>query len=83
MKSFYDLGYRKVLAVNTSRRDLDLLAIPQSQKFLMAMGEESNGRDMERSAKAVHQHRPDILHLAQQTFGTEVDHIMVCFGAGG
>ena len=83
VKSFYDLGYRKVLAVNTTGRDLDLLAIPQSQKFLMDMGEESNGRDMERSAKAIQHHRQDIFHLAQQTFGTQVDHIMVCFGAGG
>ena len=83
VKSFYDLGYRKVLAVNTTRRDLDLLAIPQSQKYLMDMGEESNGRDMERGAKAVQHHRQDIFHLAQQTFGTQVNHIMICFGAGG
>jgi cell division GTPase FtsZ len=83
VKSFYDLGYRKILAVNTTRRDLDLLGIPQSQKFLMDIDEESDGRDMERGAKAVRQHRQDILHLAQQTFGTQVNHIMVCFGAGG
>lgn len=83
VKSFYDLGYRKVLAVNTTRRDLDLLAIPQSQKFLTDIGEESNGRDMETGAKAVRQHRQDIFHLAQQTFGTQVNHIMICFGAGG
>jgi cell division GTPase FtsZ len=83
VKSFYDLGYRKVLVVNTNRHDLDLLAIGQSHKFLMDMGEDSNGRDMEKGAKAVQQHRQDIFHLSQQRFGTQVDHIMVCFGAGG
>ncbi|MHC4084716.1 MAG: AAA-type ATPase lid domain-containing protein [Planctomycetota bacterium] len=83
VKSFYDLGYRKVLAVNTNRRDLDLLAIGQSHKYLMDMDEEINGRDMETGAKAVQQHRQDILHLFQQTFGPQVNHIMVCFGAGG
>ncbi|MHC4482980.1 MAG: AAA-type ATPase lid domain-containing protein [Planctomycetota bacterium] len=83
VKSFYDLGYRKVLAVNTTRRDLDSLDIPQGQKFLMDIGEEGTGRDMERGARAVRQHRQDILHLARQTFGTGIDHIMVCFGAGG
>jgi cell division GTPase FtsZ len=31
----------------------------------------------------VAQCKQDILHLARQTFGTEVDHIMVCVGAGG
>ncbi|NIP27495.1 MAG: hypothetical protein GWN67_25750 [Phycisphaerae bacterium] len=83
VKSFYDLGYRKVLAVNTTRRDLDLLAIPQSQKFLINTGEDGNDSEMERGSKAVQQHRQDILHLVQQTFGTQVNHIMICFGAGG
>jgi cell division GTPase FtsZ len=82
-KSFYDLGYKKVLAVNTNRRELDSLDIPRSQKFLLGMGQEGSGKDLERGAKAVQQHMQDILHLACQTFGTQVDHIMVCFGAGG
>jgi cell division GTPase FtsZ len=83
VKSFYDLGYRKVLAVNTTRRDLDLLAIDQSQKLLMDMREGSNERDMEREVNNVQQHRQDILRLAQQTFGAQVNHLMICFGAGG
>ncbi len=83
VKSFYDLGYRKVLAVNTTRRDLDLLAIPQSQKLFMDIREGINERDMERDVKNVQQHRQDILRIAQQTFGTQVNHLMICFGAGG
>ena len=83
VKSFYDLGYKKVLAVNTTHHDLDLLDIPEAQKFLMDVGEGYMGRDMERGAKAVQQYKQDILHLARQTFGTQIDHIMVSFGAGG
>jgi len=83
VKSFYDLGYRKVLAVNTTHHDLDLLDIPRRQKFLMDIGEKGAGKDMERGKNAVQQYQQEILHLAQQTFGTEVDHIMVCVGAGG
>jgi len=82
-KSFYDLGYRKVLALNTTHNDLDLLNIPQNQKFLMDTGEQGAGKDMERGERAVQQHQQGILHRARQTFGTQVDHIMVCFGAGG
>ena len=48
VKSFYDLGYKKVLAVNTTHHDLDLLDIPQNQKFLMDIGEKGAGKDMER-----------------------------------
>ncbi|MHC4597157.1 MAG: FtsZ/tubulin family protein, partial [Planctomycetota bacterium] len=83
VKSFYDLGYKKVLAVNTTHHDLDLLDIPKNQKFLMNIGEKGAGKDMERGKEAVQQHQQDILHLTRQTFGTEVDYIMVCFGAGG
>ena len=83
VKSFFDLGYKKVLAVNTTHHDLDLLDIPKEQKFLMDIGEKGAGKDMERGAKAVQQYQQEILHLARQTFGTQVDHIMVCFGAGG
>lgn len=83
VKSFYDLGYRKVLAINTTRNDLDLLNIPQSQKFLMDTGEHGAGKDMEKGERAFRQHQQEILHLVRKTFGTEVDHIMVCFGAGG
>jgi cell division GTPase FtsZ len=83
VKSFYDLGYKKVLAVNTTHHDLDLLDIPKNQKYNMNIGEKGAGKDMERGKDAVQQHQQDILHLTRQTFGTEVDHIMVCFGAGG
>jgi len=83
VKAFYDLGYKKVLATNTTHHDLDLLGIPEGQKFLMDIGKKGAGKDMERGEKAVQQHQQDILHHAGQIFGTQVDHIMVCFGAGG
>jgi cell division GTPase FtsZ len=83
VKSFYDLGYRKVIAVNTTHHDLDLLELPKPQKFLMDIGEKGAGKDMERGRAATEQYKQEILHLARQTFGTQVDHIMICFGAGG
>ena len=83
VKSFYDLGYKKVLAVNSTHHDLDLLGIPEEQKFLMDIGEKGAGKDMERGEKAVQQNQQKILHLARQKFGTQIDNIMVCFGAGG
>ena len=83
VKSFYDLGYKKVLAVNTTHHDLDLLDIPETQKFLMDIGEKGAGKNMERGEKAVQENQQKILHLARQLFGTQIDHIMVSFGAGG
>ena len=83
VKSFYDLGYKKVLAVNSTHHDLDLLDIPEEQKFLMDIGEKGAGKDMGRGEKAVQQNQQKILHLVRQTFCTQIDHIMICFGAGG
>lgn len=83
VKSFYNLGYRKVLAIDTSRRDLHLLGIPKNQKFLIGIAEEDTDREMERGRKAIQQHKQNVLNLTKQIFGTKVDHIMICFGAGG
>ncbi|MHC4543238.1 MAG: FtsZ/tubulin family protein [Planctomycetota bacterium] len=83
VKSFYDLGYKKVLVVNTTYHDLDMLDIPVEQKFLMDIGELGAGKDIERGKRAIHQYQQEILHLARQIISTQVDHIMVCFGAGG
>jgi len=83
VKSFYDLGYKKVLAINTTHHDLDLLDIPENQKYLMDMGEKGAGKDMGRGQSAVQQYQQEVLHLTRKTFGADVDHLMISFGAGG
>ena len=32
-KSFYDLGYKKAIVLNTSKHDLDMLPMPDTQKW--------------------------------------------------
>ncbi len=84
VKSFYDLGYQKVLAVDTTGRDLARLDLPESQKFLLGAGRNQYGAaDPEETARVLKQHRQDLLHLARQTFAAQVDRIMICCGAGG
>jgi cell division GTPase FtsZ len=84
VKSFYDLGYRDVLAVNTKGHDLDLLDLPQSRKFLISNNHEKQEiADTNEVSRIFKQHRQKILHLARQTFDAQVDRIMICFGAGG
>ena len=84
VKSFCDIGYRNVLAVNTIIHDLDLLDLPQSRKFLISNDKEKQAvTDIEEASRVVKQHRQNILHLARKTFTDQVDRIMICFGAGG
>ena len=82
-KAFYDRGYKKCIIVNTSKQDLTLLEIPDTQKLLLDIGEEGAGKDMERGASATLKYKQEIFDLMRKTYGTKVDHIMVCIGAGG
>jgi len=82
-KAFYDRGYKKCIAVNTSKQDLARLDIPDSQKMLLDIGEEGAGKDMERGAAATVKFKQEIFDLMRKIYGTKVDHIMVCIGAGG
>lgn len=82
-KAFYDRGYKKCIAVNTSKQDLSVLDIPEAQKLLLDIGEEGAGKDMERGANATLKYKQEIFDLMRRVYGTKVDHIMVCIGAGG
>ncbi len=84
VRAFYDLGYKKTIAVNTTKQDLELLNIPEEQKFLMDIGSAGAGKDMNRGKDAAVQYRQEIFDLARKVFGqTNVDHIMIAVGAGG
>lgn len=82
-KAFYDRGYRKCIAVNTSKQDLDTLNLPSSQKFLFDCGEQGAGKDMERGHHAANQHKQHVFDLMRKIYGSNVDHLFVCVGAGG
>ena len=81
-KSFYDLGYKKTIILNTSKHDLALVKMPDAQKFFMDIGEEGAGKVMERGEEAVKRYKQEIFDLMRRLFGT-VDHVFVCAGAGG
>jgi len=83
VKSFFDLGYDRCIALNTAYHDLDLLDLPDEQKFLMDIGVKGAGKDMSRGKEAAELYSQEIIHLAEETFAKDVDHIMLCIGAGG
>jgi len=85
VKSFYDLGYRKAVLVDTADDLLDTIDIPTNQKLVLQLSEKQlqNTEGMQIGFKAVKQHQQEMLHRLRQVFGTGIDHIMLCFGAGG
>ena len=53
VKAFYDLGYKKTLAINTAKNDLNLLDLPQEHKFYIDhYGDQGAGKDQVKAAIA-------------------------------
>ena len=82
-KAFYDRGYKKCIAVNTSSHDLDTLDLPSKQKMLLDVGEQGAGKNMQKGNEAANRYKQNIFDLMRRTYGNNVDHVFVCVGAGG
>jgi len=82
-ESFYNLGYRRVCAVNTNSQDLSGISIPESHKLIMDVGHGGAGKDLNKGKEAASQYKEDIYDLMTRSFGRQVDRIFVCVGAGG
>lgn len=83
-ESFYNLGYKKCMAVNTAEHDLDgLLLIPDNQKILMRTDTPGGaGKNMRIGESAAEKHQQEIYERMQKVFGS-VDRILICAGGGG
>ena len=82
-KAFYDRGYKKCIAVNTSNHDLDTLELPSQQKMLLDVGEQGAGKNMQKGYEAANKYKQNVFDLMRRTYGNNVDHVFVCVGAGG
>jgi len=80
-KSFYDIGYKKALALNTAMADLNPLELPKDQKMQIGSSEGS-GKSMGKGKKAAEESSQQIFDKMKAVFGT-VDKIIICAGFGG
>jgi cell division GTPase FtsZ len=80
-KSFYDIGYKKALALNTALADLNPLELPKDQKLQIGSSEGS-GKSMPKGKKAVEDSAQQVFDKMKAVYGT-VDKIIICAGFGG
>ena len=80
-KSFYDAGYKKAVAINTTLLDLNPLEMPENQKLKIG-NLEGSGKDMVKGANAATDSAQSILDKMKTVFG-QVDKIILCVGLGG
>jgi len=80
--TFYQIGYRRVCAINTTSQDFLGLSIPAAnQKILKSQG--GAGKDPAKGRDAVKESQEEILNLMHHTFGEDIERILICVGSGG
>lgn len=80
-QAFYDLGYRKVCAVNTTDQDLAALAMPN--KMVIGQNRAGAGKDPEQGLLAAKESFEDVMDFLMRSWGEGVEMMYICVGAGG
>ncbi len=80
-QTFYQLGYRRVCAINTAAQDLATLQLPETSKLAIAQG--GAGKNPQAAAAIFDDRGEDVLDFMRRSFGPVYDRTIVCVGAGG
>jgi cell division GTPase FtsZ len=80
-QAFYDLGYRRVCAINTAEQDMRTIRLPEANKLVLGGG--GAGKDPAKASRAFGKHSEDVLDLLRRCCGPGVERVFVCSGAGG
>ena len=78
-EAFYNLGYRKLSAINTAQQDLNTVKLDNK----LCIGEGGAGKDPSKAEKLFNERKEDALDFMRDSFGDDIDRIFVCAGAGG
>lgn len=81
--SFYNMGYRRVCAVNTTAQDLRGLKMDEFRKKVIGTGKGGAGKDPEKGRLAAQESYEDIMDHMMRSWGEGVKQIYVCVGGGG
>lgn len=80
--TFYQIGYRRVCAINTTAQDFLGLSIPtHNQKVLQSQG--GAGKDPSKGWESLKNSQEEVLNLMRHAFGEDIERIIICVGAGG
>lgn len=80
-QAFWDIGYRKVCAVNTTEQDLVALEIPN--KLVVGKDRGGAGKDPDQGRAAVKESYEEVMDLLMRSWGDDVQQMFVTVGAGG
>lgn len=78
-EAFYNLGYRKLAAINTAQQDLNTIKLDAK----LCIGDGGAGKDPAKAESLFNDKKEDVLDFVRDSFGEDIDRIFVCAGAGG
>lgn len=79
---FYQMGYRNVVAINSTDRDMQRLKIPAEARYILK-GNVGAGKDPSIGRKLVESESEEIFKLLQSNISKDVEQILICVGLGG
>jgi cell division protein FtsZ len=82
-EAFWNCGYRRVVAINTTDQDLSTLQIPDDHKLTIGNNRGGAGKDPEQGRLAAEESFEDIMDMLMRQWGEGVEMLYVCVGAGG
>jgi len=80
-ETFWEVGYRKVICINTAKQDLNSCKIPEENKLLI--GGEGAGKNPLKAKEIFEANYEDVLDFCRKSFSDGFDRVLVCIGAGG
>lgn len=79
--AFWNLGYRRVLVLNTTDQDMAKLACPN--RLILGGDGGGAGKDPAKGKLAVERGMETVVDKMREVFGRTVDRIILCVGGGG
>jgi cell division GTPase FtsZ len=80
-ETFWNLGYRRVVVINTAKQDLVNIQVPDENKLLV--GGDGAGKNPDRAEKVFADNYEDILDFLRKALPGGFDRAIITAGAGG
>ncbi len=81
--SFYNFGYRKVAAINTTAQDLKGLKMPEDRKLVIGSEGGGAGKNPANGEAAAKESYEDVMDHLMRSWGEGAEYLYVCVGGGG
>lgn len=79
---FWELGYRRVMCLNTAAQDMKSLKVDKNNQYVLD-GYNGAGKNPKVGREAAEKNYENILRKLHKCFGKNVEHIIVCASAAG